>query len=75
MPTVRSYDEISTIETVVIKESRIWKWDSETFVRITFKDGKSFKVHKGMMSVAKIRKILQQKAGRKLSKASKRKKS
>jgi hypothetical protein len=74
-PRVRSYDEISTIETVVIDEERIWRWERETFVRITFNDGRSLKVHKGLMSVAKFRKLLQQRAGRKLMNSSKRKKS
>ncbi len=75
IPRVRSYDEISTIETVVINEKRIWKWESETCVRITFNDGRSLTVQKGLMSPAKFRKLIQQRAGRKLGKSSKRQRS
>lgn len=74
IPRVRSYDEISAIETVIINENRIWRWERETYVRITFNDGKTLKVHKGLMRVVKFRKLLQQRAGRKLMKSSKRKK-
>lgn len=72
-PRVYTYDQISGVETVVIDESK-WKFEPETYVKVTFVDGRVLKVQKSLMSVRDFRKALQQRAGRKFRKSSKRKK-
>jgi hypothetical protein len=71
LPKVYSYDQISNVETFVINEDK-WTWEPETFVRVTFEDGRSIKVYKSFMSVREFRKFLRAKTGRTFRKIEKR---
>lgn len=73
LPRVYTYNQISGVETIVIKEGK-WSFEPETYVKITFVDGRVLKVQKSLMNVRDFRKALQEKAGRKFRKSSKRKK-
>ena len=72
IPRVYSYDQISEVETVEIKEEQ-WSIEPETYVKVTFEDGKILKVQKSLMSVREFRKHLSEKAGRKFRKTTKKK--
>jgi hypothetical protein len=63
-PRVYSYDQITNVETFVINANKWWKWEPETFVKVTFKDGKSVKIDKSLMSVRESRKFLRENTGR-----------
>ncbi len=67
---VFAYDQICTVETVVVDENK-WTWEPETHVRVTFNDGSSVKVHKSLMSVREFRKLLRERTGRTFRKPSK----
>jgi hypothetical protein len=73
VPRTYTYGQISEVETVVVAEDA-WSIEPETYVKVTFEDGKVLKVQKSLMSVREFRKHLSEKAGRKFRKATKVKK-
>lgn len=73
LPQVYTYEQISQVETVVINEGQ-WSIEPETYVKVTFENGKVVKVQNSLMSVRTFRRHLSQKAGRKFRKPTKGKK-
>ena len=63
LPKVYAYDQIKNVETYVTNEDK-WTWELETYVKVTFEDGRSLKVYKSLMSVREFRKFLRNKTGR-----------
>lgn len=72
LPKVYAYDQIKNVETYVIKEGK-WTWEPETYVKVTFEDGRALKVYKGLMSVREFRKFLRNKTARTFRKTKSRK--
>ncbi|MGB7209996.1 MAG: hypothetical protein WBD27_15155 [Pyrinomonadaceae bacterium] len=62
-PKVYAYDQIKNVETYVIDSDK-WTLEPETYVKVTFEDGRSMKVYKSLMSVREFRKFLRTKTGR-----------
>lgn len=71
LPKVYAYHQIKNVETYIIDEDK-WTWERETYVKVTFADGRSLKVYKGLMSVREFRKFLRTKTGRTFRKSAKR---
>ncbi len=66
-PQVFAYNQITGVETVVVKDS--WRWWSENYVIVKFNDGRSLKVLNSLVTARKFRKLLSERSGRRLRKA------
>ena len=69
-PRVFAYDQITGVETVVVKESS-WRWWSDNYVIVKFDDGGSLKVLNGLITARKFRKLLAERSKRRLRKSMK----
>lgn len=70
VPKAYTYDQISEVETVTIREDQ-WTFEPESYVKVTFADRSVLKIPKSLMDIRDFRKILQENAGRKFRKSSK----